>query len=54
MYTKLWLENLKERDHSGRYRRRREDNIKMDLRKLGWVGADWIHLAQDGACGELL
>jgi hypothetical protein len=30
-----------------RPRRRREDNIKMDLRQIGWGGADWIDLAQD-------
>jgi hypothetical protein len=24
-----------------------EDNIKMDPRKIGWDGLDWIHLAQD-------
>jgi len=24
-----------------------EDNIKMDLQKLGYVGMDWIDLAQD-------
>jgi hypothetical protein len=24
-----------------------EDNIKMDLREIGWGGMDWIHLAQD-------
>jgi hypothetical protein len=32
----------------GRPRRRWEDNIKMDLREVGWGGgADWIDLAQD-------
>jgi hypothetical protein len=31
----------------GRPRRRWEDNIKMDLRKRGLEGVDWIHLAQD-------
>jgi hypothetical protein len=31
----------------GRPRRRWEDNIKMDLREIGWAGMDWIHLAQD-------
>ena len=25
----------------GRTRRRWEDNIKMDLQELGWVGMDW-------------
>jgi hypothetical protein len=23
------------------------DNIKMDLRKIEWIGMDWIDLAQD-------
>jgi hypothetical protein len=23
------------------------DNIKMDLREIGWAGVDWIDLAQD-------
>jgi hypothetical protein len=31
----------------GRRRRRREDNIKMDLREIGWGDMDWIDLAQD-------
>jgi hypothetical protein len=31
----------------GRRRRKCEDNIKMDLREIGWEGVDWIHLAQD-------
>jgi len=31
----------------GRPRRRCEDNIRMDLRELGWEDVDWIHLAQD-------
>jgi hypothetical protein len=30
-----------------RPRRRWEDNIKMDLREVGWVGINWIELAQD-------
>jgi hypothetical protein len=31
----------------GRPRRRWEDNIKIDLREVGWRGADSIDLAQD-------
>jgi hypothetical protein len=31
----------------GRPRRRWVDNIKMDLREVGWDGTDWIELAQD-------
>jgi hypothetical protein len=30
----------------GRPRRRWEDNIKMDLREVGWGGMDWISVAQ--------
>jgi hypothetical protein len=31
----------------GRLNYRWEDNIRMDLREIGWEGVDWIHLAQD-------
>jgi hypothetical protein len=31
----------------GRPRRRLVDNIKMELREIGWDGVDWIHMAQD-------
>jgi hypothetical protein len=31
----------------GRPRRRWMDNIKMDIREMGWDGMDWIDLAQD-------
>jgi hypothetical protein len=31
----------------GRPRRRWEDNIRMDLREIGWCGMYWIDLAQD-------
>jgi hypothetical protein len=31
----------------GRPRRRRVDNIKMDLTEIGWDGVEWIDLAQD-------
>jgi hypothetical protein len=31
----------------GRPRHRWEDDIKMDLREMGWEGVDWIHLDQD-------
>jgi hypothetical protein len=32
----------------GRPRRRRVDNIRMDLGEVGWGDVDWIGLAQDG------
>jgi ribosome biogenesis protein Nip4 len=28
-------------------RNRWEDNIRMDLREIGWGSVDWMHLAQD-------
>ena len=31
----------------GRPRLRWENNIKIDLREVGWWVIDWIHLAQD-------
>ena len=31
----------------GRFRRRWEDNIKMDLQEVGCGGMDWIELAKD-------
>jgi hypothetical protein len=30
----------------GRPRRRWVDNIKIDLRKIGWGGMDWIDMAR--------
>jgi hypothetical protein len=38
----------------GRPKRRWEDNIKMDLREIGFGDVDWIHWVQDrdraGSC----
>jgi hypothetical protein len=31
----------------GIFRRRWEDNIKMDLRDIGWDGMDWIDVVWD-------
>ena len=36
-----------EKSPFGRYRRRWEDNIKMDLQEVGCGGTEWIELAQD-------
>jgi hypothetical protein len=35
------------RRHLGRPRRRWEDNIKMDIREIGFGDVDWIYLAQE-------
>jgi hypothetical protein len=29
----------------GRHRHRWVDNIRMDLREIGWGSVDWMHLA---------
>jgi hypothetical protein len=47
MHIGYWWESQKERDPLGRPRHRWVDNIKMDLREIGWDGRDWIKLAQD-------
>jgi hypothetical protein len=38
----------------GKPRRRRVNNIKIDLREIGWSGMDWIDLSEDMTSGELL
>jgi hypothetical protein len=38
----------------GRPRRRWEDNIKMDLREIGFWDVYWIHWAQDRDRGRAL
>jgi hypothetical protein len=36
----------------GRPRRMKVENIKIELRKMGWDGVDWIDLAQDRDLGN--
>jgi len=31
----------------GRHRHKWEDNIRKDLREIGWEGVVWMHLTQD-------
>ena len=38
---------LERKRHLGRPGRRWEDNIKMDLREVGYDPRDWIDLAKD-------
>jgi len=37
-----------------RPRRRCEDNIKMDIREIGWEGGDWIRVTQDRVRWQVL
>jgi hypothetical protein len=31
----------------GRSFRKREDDVRVDLKEIGWKDVDWMHLAQD-------
>jgi hypothetical protein len=44
---RIWVGNAEGNRPLGRPRRRWVDNIKIDLREIGWDGGDWIDLAQD-------
>jgi hypothetical protein len=53
MHTQLWSEKLKR--PLIRPRRRREDNIRMDLWEIKWKCVNWTRMAQDrplAACCE--
>jgi hypothetical protein len=45
--NKILVEKLEGKRPLERPRRRWVDNIKMDLREIGWDGVDWIDMAQD-------
>jgi hypothetical protein len=45
MYIGYWWESQKR--PLGRSRRSWVDNIKMDLREIGWDVVDWIDMVQD-------
>jgi hypothetical protein len=44
---RILMENPEGKKPLGRPRRRWVDNIKADLREIGWDGMNWIDLAQD-------
>jgi hypothetical protein len=44
---RILVENPEGKRPLGRPRGRWVDNIKIDLREIGWDGMDWIDLAQD-------
>jgi hypothetical protein len=45
--TRFWWESPLGKTPLGSLRYRWEDGIRMDLREIGWRGAEWIYLAQD-------
>jgi len=44
---KMLFGKPEERRPLGKPKHRWEDNIRMDLKEIGWKGMDWIHLAHD-------
>jgi hypothetical protein len=46
MHIGYWWERKEGKRPLGRPRHRWVDNIKLDLREIGWDGMDWIDLAQ--------
>jgi hypothetical protein len=52
-YTIL-VGNIEKKRPLRRHRHRWEDNIKVDLRKIGCGGMDWSHLAQEATSEGLL
>jgi hypothetical protein len=47
MHVGYWWESRKEKRALRRPRCRWVDNIKMNLREIGWDGMGWIDLAED-------
>jgi hypothetical protein len=44
----LWWRKLEERKQLGKCKRNWEDNIKIDVKEIGWRGdVDWFDLTQD-------
>jgi hypothetical protein len=44
---RIWVGKPEGKRPLGIHRRRWKDNIRMDLREIGWGGMDWNDLAQD-------
>jgi hypothetical protein len=47
MYTILWLDDLKGKDHSEELGVNGWTIIRMDLTEIDWEGVDWMHLFED-------
>jgi hypothetical protein len=40
--NKIWVGKSERNRPLGRHRRRWDDNIRMDLREIGWEVVDWV------------
>jgi len=47
IHTEVWLGKSEGKRPLWRHKLRWEGNIRRNLREVGWVGVDWMHLAQD-------
>ena len=47
MHTKFKWEDLRGKRPLGRSRSRWDDNIKIDLKQMGYAARNWIDLAQE-------
>jgi hypothetical protein len=48
---KIFIREPERKKPLGRHRCGCEDNIRTDLREVGWEGVAWIRLAQDSISG---
>jgi hypothetical protein len=44
---KIFIGKAEEKRSFGRTRRRWKDNIRMDVREIGWERVYWMNLTQD-------
>jgi hypothetical protein len=51
---RILVGKLEGKRSQGRPKYRWEDNIEMNLREIGWGGAEWYNLAQDMDRGALV
>jgi hypothetical protein len=47
MHTEFLLEKTRREEPLKRPRHRWDDNIRMNVREIGWEDLDWMDLAQD-------
>jgi hypothetical protein len=47
IHTLFWSERTLGKKLLGRPTRRLEDNIRVDLREIGWESVEWTRLAQE-------
>jgi hypothetical protein len=51
---RILIGELEEKKPLGKLRVKLDDNIKMDLKEIGWHGVNWICLGQDSGQWRVL